>query len=94
MMERVHGVAATYCTTSQSATWRAPHSPGLATLNAVMTEKQTLFIADTFVNESPDAELIANIALMAANEVRRFGVPPKVAFLSHSNYGSSRRARA
>jgi malate dehydrogenase (oxaloacetate-decarboxylating)(NADP+) len=73
---------------------RAPHSQGLATLNAVMTEKQTLFIADTFVNESPDAELIANIALMAANEVQRFGVPPKVAFLSHSNYGSSRRASA
>ena len=70
------------------------NATGLATLNAVMTETQTLFIADTYVNEDPDAELLANIAMMAADEVRRFGLPPKVAFLSHSNYGSSSRASA
>jgi malate dehydrogenase (oxaloacetate-decarboxylating)(NADP+) len=68
---------------------KAKGSTGLAALNAVMTDKQTLFIADTFVNDAPDAELLANIAVMAADEVRRFGLPPKVAFLSHSNYGSS-----
>ena len=67
---------------------------GLATLNALMLEKRTLFIADTFVNEDPDAQQLASIALMAANEVRRFGLPPKVAFLSHSNYGSSNRRSA
>jgi malate dehydrogenase (oxaloacetate-decarboxylating)(NADP+) len=44
-----------------------------------------LFIADTYVNEDPDASLLARIAKMAAEEVRRFGLPPKVAFLSHSN---------
>jgi malate dehydrogenase (oxaloacetate-decarboxylating)(NADP+) len=70
------------------------NATGLATLNAVMTETQTLFIADTYVNEDPDADLLANIAMMAADEVRRFGLPPKVAFLSHSNYGSSSRASA
>ncbi|MBP9929714.1 MAG: NADP-dependent malic enzyme, partial [Rhodoferax sp.] len=69
-------------------------APGLATLNALMLEQRTLFIADTHVNEDPDAEQLASIALMAAEEVRRFGLPPKVAFLSHSNYGSSNRKSA
>ena len=71
-----------------------PGAPGFATLNALMLPRHTLFIADTFVNEDPSAELLANIAVMAAAEVRRFGLPPKVAFLSHSNYGSSKRASA
>ncbi|WP_137896690.1 NADP-dependent malic enzyme [Ramlibacter sp. 2FC] len=69
-------------------------APGFATLNALMLPKHTLFIADTFVNEDPSAEQLASIAMMAADEVRRFGLPPKVAFLSHSNYGSSNRASA
>ena len=67
---------------------------GFAALNALMMEKRTLFIADTFVNEDPDAEQLASIAMMAAEEVRRFGLPPKVAFLSHSMYGSSSRKSA
>jgi malate dehydrogenase (oxaloacetate-decarboxylating)(NADP+) len=67
---------------------------GFATLNALMLEKRTLFIADTFVNEDPDAEQLASIAMMAAEEVKRFGLPPKVAFLSHSMYGSSSRKSA
>jgi malate dehydrogenase (oxaloacetate-decarboxylating)(NADP+) len=67
---------------------------GFAALNAVMLPNRTLFIADTYVNEEPDAQLLACIARMAATEVRRFGLPPKVAFLSHSNYGSSPRGSA
>lgn len=67
---------------------------GMATLNALMLDDRNLFIADTFVNEDPSAQELAEIALMAAEEVRRFGLPPKVAFLSHSNYGSSKRASA
>ncbi|MEY4884188.1 MAG: hypothetical protein RIS34_2042 [Pseudomonadota bacterium] len=67
---------------------------GFATLNALMLDKRTLFIADTFVNEEPDAQQLASIAVMAADEVRRFGLPPKVAFLSHSMYGSSSRKSA
>ena len=63
-------------------------------MNALMLDQHTLFIADTFVNEEPSAEELADIALMAAAEVRRFGLPPKVAFLSHSNFGSSSRASA
>jgi malate dehydrogenase (oxaloacetate-decarboxylating)(NADP+) len=71
-----------------------PGEPNFATLNALMLADRTLFIADTYVNEDPDAQLLARIALMAATEVRRFGLPPKVAFLSHSNYGSSPRGSA
>ena len=66
----------------------------LATMNALMLDAHTLFLTDTFVNEEPNAEELADIALMAAAEVRRFGMPAKVAFLSHSMYGSSQRASA
>jgi len=66
----------------------------LATLNGLMLSNRTLFIADTYVNEDPDAEMLARIARMAAAQVQRFGIPPKVAFLSHSNYGSSNRGSA
>jgi malate dehydrogenase (oxaloacetate-decarboxylating)(NADP+) len=59
-----------------------------------MLDERTLFIADTFVNEDPDAAQLASIAVMAADEVKRFGLPPKVAFLSHSMYGSSNRKSA
>ncbi|MBU1357169.1 MAG: NADP-dependent malic enzyme [Gammaproteobacteria bacterium] len=69
-------------------------APGFATLNALTLQKYTLFIADTSVHEDPNAETLANIAVMAAEEVRRFGLPPKVAFLSHSNFGSSERSSA
>jgi malate dehydrogenase (oxaloacetate-decarboxylating)(NADP+) len=69
-------------------------APGFATLNALTLQKYTMFIADTNVHEDPSAETLANIALMAAEEVRRFGLPPKVAFLSHSNFGSSERGSA
>jgi malate dehydrogenase (oxaloacetate-decarboxylating)(NADP+) len=71
-----------------------PGAKGLATLNALMMENRTLFIADTFVNEDPDAQQLAEIAVMAVDEVQRFGMPPKVAFLSHSMYGSSKRKSA
>jgi malate dehydrogenase (oxaloacetate-decarboxylating)(NADP+) len=71
-----------------------PGANTFATLNALMLDKHTLFIADAFVNEDPSAEQLAEIAAMAAEEVRRFGVTPKFAFLSHSMYGSSKRASA
>ena len=67
---------------------------GFATMNAVMLPEHTLFITDTFVNDDPSAEQLAEIARLAADELRRFGLPPKVAFLSHSMFGSSDRASA
>ncbi|MFO1250986.1 MAG: NADP-dependent malic enzyme [Inhella sp.] len=65
-----------------------------ATVNALLLDERTLFLADTFVNEEPSAEQLAEIAAMAVDELRRFGIPPKVAFVSHSMFGSSTRPSA
>ncbi|HYG45371.1 MAG TPA: NADP-dependent malic enzyme [Bordetella sp.] len=59
-----------------------------AALNVLMLPDQTLFITDTHVNENPSAEEVASITLQAADEMLRFGVMPKIALLSHSNFGS------
>ena len=60
-----------------------------AAMNALMMPARTIFIADTYVNADPTAEQLAEITLLAAEEMRRFGITPKVAFLSHSSFGSS-----
>ena len=57
-------------------------------MNYLMLPGRSLFLCDTHVNENPSAEEIAEMTLMAAEQVRRFGVQPKVALLSHSNFGS------
>ncbi|ODU56795.1 MAG: malic enzyme [Comamonadaceae bacterium SCN 68-20] len=82
-LERIHSILG-----------REPGVAQYAALNALMTNLGTLFIADTYVNENPSAQELADIAWAAVQEVRRFGIPPKVAFLSHSSYGSSKRASA
>jgi malate dehydrogenase (oxaloacetate-decarboxylating)(NADP+) len=71
--------------------------PGLrsyAAMNALMMPGRTVFICDTYVNADPDAEQIAETTLLAADEMRRFGIAPKVALLSASNFGSLRTASA
>ncbi len=73
---------------------RKPEAHQFAALNALMTNRGPLFIADTYVNDCPDAAELAEIAWLAVQEVQRFGLPPKVAFLSHSTYGSSSRPSA
>ena len=72
----------------------APNAKVFAAMNGLMLEKHTLFITDTFVNENPSAEELADITKLAAEEVRRFGQEPKVAMLSHSMFGSSKSASA
>ncbi len=59
-----------------------------AAMNVLMLPKRTLFITDTYVNENPTVEQLAEITIMAAKEVRRFGLLPKAALLSHSNFGT------
>ncbi len=61
----------------------------LATVNGLVLPKGNLFITDTFVNLEPTAQQLADITLLAAEEVRRFGIEPQVALISHSNYGAS-----
>jgi len=60
----------------------------LAAMNAIVQQQGPLFIADTHVQVEPDAASIAEIALLCAEQVGRFGIEPKVALLSHSNFGS------
>jgi len=65
-----------------------------AAMNMLILPKRTLFICDTYVNPDPTATQLAEIAMLAADEVQRFGIVPKIALLSHSNFGSSRNPSA
>ena len=60
-----------------------------AAMNGLMLPGRLLFLVDTHVNYDPTAEQIAEITLMAADELQRFGITPKVALLSHSNFGTA-----
>ena len=60
-----------------------------AAMNVLVLPERQLVMVDTHVNENPSAEQLAEITLMAAEEMRRFGLSPSVALLSHSNFGSS-----
>lgn len=63
-------------------------------MNALLLPSGNTFIADTYVNEDPTPEQLAEITLMAAETVRRFGIEPKVALLSHSSFGTSKGVSA
>ena len=65
-----------------------PDAHEASTLHLLILDRGPLFIADTYVNVDPSAEGIAEITVLAAETVRRFGIAPKVALLSHSNFGS------
>ena len=65
-----------------------PGNRQYAAMNLIMLPGRTLFICDTYVNADPTAQQIADMTLLAAEEVRAFGLTPKVALLSHSNFGS------
>ncbi len=59
----------------------------LSALRALILQRGTYFIADTHVTQNPTADEIVEMAILAAEAVRRFGIEPKVALLSHSNFG-------
>ena len=65
-----------------------------ACMNALMLPDRQLFVVDTHVNYDPTAEQLAEITIMAAEEVMRFGLKPKAALLSHSNFGHSNQPSA
>ncbi|MCC6200143.1 MAG: NADP-dependent malic enzyme [Moraxellaceae bacterium] len=74
-----------------------PKKPGISNfsaMNVLIRENRTLFICDTYVNPDPTAEQIAEMTLLAAEEVKNFGLTPKVALLSHSSFGSENTASA
>ena len=78
------------------------HRPGTtvyAAMNTLMLPNRQLTLVDTHVNVAPSAEQLAEITILAADELRRFGIRPRVALVSHSNFGSfdtesARRMRA
>ena len=57
-------------------------------MNLLMLPGRTVFIGDTYVNYDPTAEQLADMTLLAAQEIRNFGIQPKVALLSHSTFGT------
>ncbi|MCU0931390.1 MAG: NADP-dependent malic enzyme [Serpentinimonas sp.] len=65
-----------------------------AAMNALMLPGRQVFLVDTHVNYDPTAEQLAEITVMAARKMLRFGITPKVALLSHSNFGSSNQPSA
>jgi len=66
----------------------------MAALSLLVMPTRSLFIADTYVNYDPDPETLAEITLLAADELLRFGIQPRVALLSHSSFGSSEHPSA
>ena len=65
-----------------------------AAMNFIITQERQLAMVDTHVNENPNADELAEITIMAAEELERFGITPRVALLSHSNFGTSNSASA
>jgi malate dehydrogenase (oxaloacetate-decarboxylating)(NADP+) len=65
-----------------------------AAMNFLITQDRQLAIVDTHVNENPSAQELAEITVMAAEELERFGIQPRAALLSHSNFGTYNSASA
>ncbi len=73
---------------------RKDNSPVVGALTVLILPQGTLFLTDTHVNADPTAEQLCELAKLAADEIRRFGIQPKAAFLSHSNFGSAQTESA
>jgi malate dehydrogenase (oxaloacetate-decarboxylating)(NADP+) len=71
-----------------------PDAPVYACMNGLVLPDRQVFLVDTHVNYDPTAEELAEITVMAAVEMQRFGIRPKAALLSHSNFGSSNQPSA
>jgi malate dehydrogenase (oxaloacetate-decarboxylating)(NADP+) len=67
----------------------APGARELAALSLIITGKGAYFLADTHVQPDPPAQAIADMTIACADHVQRFGIAPKIALVSHSDFGSS-----
>ena len=63
-------------------------------MNALLMQDRNIFIADTYIHEDPTAEQLAEMTVLAVEQLRRFSIIPRVALVSHSNFGTSNRASA
>ena len=66
----------------------------VSALSVLILPKGTFFLCDTYITPEPSAEELAEMTIMSAEQVRRFGITPKVALLSHSSFGSAKDASA
>ena len=83
------GTTATHLLFIDQVIGKRPGVKTYACMNGLILPGRQVFLVDTHVNADPTAEQIAEITVMAAEEMRRFGLQPKAALLSHSNFGSS-----
>jgi len=88
------GTTATHLVFIDQVLGKRPGVKTYACMNGLILPGRQVFLVDTHVNADPTAEEIAEITVLAAEEMRRFGLQPKAALLSHSNFGSSNRPSA
>ncbi len=93
------GMVSGYATKYKDVATSAIHTVGIrkgiktaAGMYIVMTKKGTYFFADTTVNPNPDVDALVDYAVLAAEEVKKYGVKPVIAMLSYSNFGSVRKS--
>jgi malate dehydrogenase (oxaloacetate-decarboxylating)(NADP+) len=94
---QVHGIAQTYPNAIRPVLQVIAREPGVSTvagLYLMIFKNRTLLFADTTVNIQPSAEVMAEIAILSARMGRFFGMTPRIAMLSFSNFGSTRNAES
>jgi malate dehydrogenase (oxaloacetate-decarboxylating)(NADP+) len=89
-----YGEHATHLTYIGNVIGLRPGVKQFAAMNLLLLQGRTVFICDTYVNPDPNPEQLAEIAVLAAQEVQRFGLTPKIALLSHSSFGSAKTPAA
>jgi malate dehydrogenase (oxaloacetate-decarboxylating)(NADP+) len=89
MLCGIHGSLPLHLSYIANVIGRRAGVKNLAAMNVLILPERTLFICDTYVNPDPTSEQIAEMTLLAAEEVTRFGIVPRVALLSHSSFGSA-----
>jgi len=94
MLCGTHGEYAEHLECVSKSIGLAPGRRIFAAMNLLMLPQRTVFLCDTYINPEPTAEELCEITLMATEEMRRFGITPRVALLSHSAFGSSNAASA
>ena len=88
------GTNATHLPYIDQVIGKRPGVNTFACMNGLLLPNRQVFLVDTHVNYDPTAEQLAEITVMAAREMKRFGIRPKVALLSHSNFGTSNEPSA
>jgi len=88
------GTNATHLPYIEQVIGKRPGVNTFACMNGLLLPNRQVFLVDTHVNYDPRAEQLAEITVMAAHEMKRFGIRPKVALLSHSNFGTSNEPSA